>query len=71
MLKDIGVSPAHRRKLLRAIAELAGTAPTTRPPADSAVAVPQHVAERRRYHDHLNPPLLVLTGVCGLFGAGR
>ena len=32
-LKDLGVSLGHRRKMLRAIAELAGAVPASPPPA--------------------------------------
>jgi class 3 adenylate cyclase len=49
-LKDIGVLLGHRRKLLRAIAELSGVekgAPTLAPPAAAPVA-PQDAAERRQ-----------------------
>jgi hypothetical protein len=49
-LKDIGVLLGHRRKLLRAIAELNGVekgAPKPDPPAATAVA-PQDAAERRQ-----------------------
>jgi class 3 adenylate cyclase/tetratricopeptide (TPR) repeat protein len=47
-LKDIGISLGHRRRLLRAIAELGGTAPTTPQPAAAAAAPPQDSAERRQ-----------------------
>ena len=49
-LKDIGVLLGHRRKLLRAIAELGGAgngAPTFAPPAAAPIA-PQDTAERRQ-----------------------
>jgi class 3 adenylate cyclase len=49
-LKDIGVLLGHRRKLLRAIAELSRVekgAPTPAPPAAAPVA-PQDSAERRQ-----------------------
>ena len=49
-LKDIGVLLGHRRKLLRAIAELRGVekgAPTLAPPAAAPIA-PQDAAERRQ-----------------------
>ena len=49
-LKDIGVLLGHRRKLLRAIAELSGVekgAPTLAPPAAAPIA-PQDAAERRQ-----------------------
>jgi hypothetical protein len=49
-LKDIGVLVGHRRKLLRAIAELTGVekgASKPNPPAATAVA-PQDAAERRQ-----------------------
>jgi class 3 adenylate cyclase len=45
-LKDIGISLGHRRRLLRAIAEFAGTAPTMPQPA--AAAPSQDSAERRQ-----------------------
>src|SRR5712692_4278261 len=47
-LKDIGISLGHRRRLLRAIAELGGTAPTAPQPAAAAAASPQDTAERRQ-----------------------
>ena len=49
-LKDIGVLLGHRRKLLRAIAELSGVekgAPTLAPPTAAPIA-PQDAAERRQ-----------------------
>src|SRR5262249_41500598 len=46
-LKDIGVLLGHRRKILAAIAELAGTGPEALQPA-LAEAKEQHVAERRQ-----------------------
>ena len=46
-LKELGVSLGHRRKILRAIAELAGAAPTT-PQAPLAQPKPQDTAERRQ-----------------------
>jgi class 3 adenylate cyclase len=49
-LKDIGVLLGHRRKLLRAIAELKGVEkgePKLAPPAAASVA-PQDAAERRQ-----------------------
>ena len=49
-LKDIGVLLGHRRKLLRAIAELSGVdkgGPTPAPPAAAPIA-PQDAAERRQ-----------------------
>src|SRR6516162_5441508 len=46
-LKDIGVLLGHRRKLLAAIAELAGTAPAAPQPV-LAEPKPQDVAERRQ-----------------------
>ena len=46
-LKELGVSLGHRRKMLRAIAELAGAAPTT-PEATLAQPKPQETAERRQ-----------------------
>ncbi len=47
-LKDIGISLGHRRRLLRAIAELGGTASTAPQPAAAAAASPQDTAERRQ-----------------------
>jgi class 3 adenylate cyclase/predicted ATPase len=46
-LKELGVSLGHRRKMLRAIAELAGVAPTSLLPA-LAEPKPQDTAERRQ-----------------------
>src|SRR5271156_6103192 len=46
-LKDLGVSLGHRRKMLRAIAELAGAAPTSPRPA-FAEPKSQDSAERRQ-----------------------
>ena len=46
-LKDIGVLLGHRRKLLAAIAELAGTAPAA-PQPTLAETKPHDVAERRQ-----------------------
>jgi class 3 adenylate cyclase len=45
-LKDLGVSLGHRRKMLRAIAELAG--PTTPQPTALTEPKPQDFAERRQ-----------------------
>src|SRR6202008_3734765 len=47
-LEKLGVLLGHRRKLLRAIAELAGTAPTVPAPAAATAAAPQDAAERRQ-----------------------
>jgi class 3 adenylate cyclase len=46
-LKELGVSLGHRRKMLRAIAELPGAAPTSPQPA-FAEPKPQETAERRQ-----------------------
>jgi len=46
-LKELGVSLGHRRKMLRAIAELAGAAPTSPQPALSEPK-PHDTAERRQ-----------------------
>ena len=46
-LKELGVSLGHRRKMLRAIAELAGAAPTSPQPALTELK-PQDTAERRQ-----------------------
>ena len=45
-LKELGVSLGHRRKMLRAIAELSGVAPTSPQPALTEPK-PQDTAERR------------------------
>jgi class 3 adenylate cyclase len=47
-LKELGVSLGHRRKMLAAIAELAGGAVPTSPQLVVAEPVPQDVAERRQ-----------------------
>jgi class 3 adenylate cyclase len=47
-LKDLGVSLGHRLKILHAIAQLAGTAPTMPAPAAAAAVEPQDAAERRQ-----------------------
>ena len=46
-LKDIGVLLGHRRKMLAAIAELAGAAPTTLEPVAATGPKTQDTAERR------------------------
>ena len=46
-LKELGVSLGHRRKMLRAIAELPGAAPTSPQPAFTEPK-PQDTAERRQ-----------------------
>src|SRR5271170_4693312 len=46
-LKELGVSLGHRRKMLRAIAELSGVAPTS-PQSALAEPQPQDTAERRQ-----------------------
>ena len=46
-LKELGVSLGHRRKMLRAIAELAGVAPTS-PQSGFTEPKPQDTAERRQ-----------------------
>ena len=46
-LKELGVSLGHRRKMLRAIAEVAGANPTSPPPALTEPK-PQDTAERRQ-----------------------
>ena len=45
-LKELGVSLGHRRKMLRAIAELSGVAPTRQPPLTEPK--PRDTAERRQ-----------------------
>src|SRR5215468_5652880 len=47
-LKELGVSLGHRRKMLVAIAELAGAAPTRSPPAAPPEPKPRDDAERRQ-----------------------
>jgi len=47
-LKDIGVLLGHRRKMLAAIAELAGAVPATLQPAAAIEPKPQDAAERRQ-----------------------
>jgi class 3 adenylate cyclase/tetratricopeptide (TPR) repeat protein len=47
-LKDIGVLLGHRRKILRAISELAGTSTATLPPAAAPEPNQGHDAERRQ-----------------------
>jgi class 3 adenylate cyclase len=47
-LKDLGVALGDRLKMLRAIRELAGTAPTTPQPAASVAPIVQDSAERRQ-----------------------
>jgi class 3 adenylate cyclase len=47
-LKDIGVSLGHRRRMLAAISELAGTAPVTPGPRTATEPKPQDAAERRQ-----------------------
>jgi class 3 adenylate cyclase len=47
-LKELGVSLGHRRKMLRAIAELAGVAPTSPQPALTEPTKSQDTAERRQ-----------------------
>src|SRR4051812_26625332 len=47
-LNSLGVSLGHRRKMLRAIRELAGAAPTDDPPAAGSAGAPQDSAERRQ-----------------------
>jgi class 3 adenylate cyclase len=46
-LKDIGVLLGHRRKMLAAIADLAGAAPATGEPPATAAPKPRDSAERR------------------------
>jgi class 3 adenylate cyclase/predicted ATPase len=46
-LKDVGVPLGHRRKMLRAITEIAGSPAATKPPAVAAPA-PHDTAERRQ-----------------------
>jgi hypothetical protein len=45
--KELGVSLGHRRKLLAAIAELGGVAPSALPPPALTEPKPQDSAERR------------------------
>ena len=47
-LKELGVSLGHRRKMLRAIAELSGVALTSPQPALMTAPKPQDTAERRQ-----------------------
>src|SRR6516165_12605942 len=47
-LKDLGVSLGHRRKMLRAIAELAGAVPAAPQPTAEIEPKPQDAAERRQ-----------------------
>jgi class 3 adenylate cyclase len=47
-LKELGVSLGHRRKMLRAIAELSGVALTSPQPALMTEPKPQDTAERRQ-----------------------
>ena len=47
-LKDIGVLLGHRRKMLAAIAELAGAVPATLQPAAAIEPKPHDAAERRQ-----------------------
>src|SRR5215467_3110498 len=47
-LKDVGVPLGHRRKMLRAIAELSGAAPAAPQPTAQPERKPQDVAERRQ-----------------------
>ena len=47
-LKDVGVPLGHRRKMLRAIAELSGAAPAAPQPTAQPELKPQDVAERRQ-----------------------
>jgi class 3 adenylate cyclase/tetratricopeptide (TPR) repeat protein len=47
-LKDVGVPLGHRRKMLRAIAELSGAAPAAPQPTAQAEPKPQDAAERRQ-----------------------
>jgi len=47
-LKDVGVSLGHRRKLLRAISQLAGTASDTSQPTSTTMSALQDAAERRQ-----------------------
>ena len=47
-LEKIGVSLGHRRKILAAIAELAGASPSKHEPADGVEPKPQETAERRQ-----------------------
>src|ERR1700730_10147121 len=47
-LKDIGVVLGHRRKMLAAMAELAGVVPATPGPSAATEPAPKDVAERRQ-----------------------
>src|SRR5215472_5745983 len=47
-LKDVGVPLGHRRKMLRAIAELSGAAPAAPQPTVQAEPKPRDAAERRQ-----------------------
>jgi len=47
-LKDVGVPLGHRRKMLRAIAELSGAVPAGPQPSVQAEPKPQDAAERRQ-----------------------
>jgi SAM domain (Sterile alpha motif) len=47
-LEKIGIRPGHRKKLLRAIRELADACPAAPPPAAASKPAPHDSAERRR-----------------------
>ena len=54
-LKELGVSLGHRRKMLRAIAELAGAAPTSPQPAVDRAKDPRHRRAPPSHGDVLGP----------------
>ena len=54
-LKELGVSLGHRRKMLRAIAELAGAAPTSPQPASDGAEDPRHRRAPPSHGDVLGP----------------
>ena len=60
-LKELGVSLGHRRKMLRAIAELSCVAPTSPQPALTEPK-PQDTAERRQV-------TVMFSDLGGLYGA--
>ena len=65
-LKELGVSLGHRRKMLRAIAELAGAAPTSPQPALYGAEDPRHRRAPPSHGDVLGPGRL--NGALGPHG---
>jgi hypothetical protein len=53
-LKELGVSLGHRRKMLRAIAEIAGAVPASQQPASTEPKT-QDTAERRQVTVRMDP----------------